>query len=114
MNYRTILATAQHATCVDWFRDSQTLTIITDDLPNDRRSILTVRVKHATWAIRTLKGYDAAKRRWGEYCEPACEARLANQQGKKALMNWLRSKAVEKCEWIPNPVILNINNNVTV
>lgn len=109
--YGQLLQFAQSATILSWHRDPQTLDLYHDDFTADRRTVVTARFKigkAGTFEVRTLCSYNKAKNMWGEYCQPQGNIEVQNRQGQKALLAWLREKAIEQCDFIPNPAQLHI------
>lgn len=111
--YSEILTAAKSATIVDWYRDTKSLSIITDDIPADKRVCLSLRIeggKCGRLDIAELNGFDPVKNRWGGYTSKG-SSELPDRKGLKALMDWIRQQAVAQCEWIPNPGILSVYPN---
>ena len=121
-NYTELLRTAKSATCLAWFRDAQNLELCIEDKVNDKRTCIscyfTLGVKGVGRCdIKTLCGVDSkhnirTRYRWTRYCAPKGSINFVNRRGKAQLLQWLKTKALEKCAWIPNPPTLFLHANV--
>ena len=108
MTYIELLEKMKSATCWDWHRQSETIYIFTDNIPDNRREIISVRLKYGRGEVKTLTGFDPIKNRWSEYCQPQFDLKFPNKRGLKALLSYIRTEA-ERITGYPNPAVLNWN-----
>lgn len=101
--FAAILELARKADVFSWHRDSKAISIITDDMPNDRRTCVEVRINSMRVEIKTLFGYGQKKPgMWSDYCAPCGDVTIEDKRGLKALMTWIRTQAERETGW-PNP-----------
>jgi hypothetical protein len=116
-NYLELIEACKAANCLSWFGDSKTLTLLTDDKPNDRRTAITFRMtgwhdgkQNGVCEVRTVCGFDPIKNYWGGgYVAPQGTINFPNKRGQKAFLAWLHDAAIKQCEWQPNPMAMHID-----
>lgn len=104
--YLEVLAFAQAAQVVSWARDLATLSCYFDDVAQDRRTCLNLRIKAGQCGlveIRTVSGYDAKKNVWRVPCAPNGTIVLPSRHGLKALQVWITAQAIAQTGW-SNPI----------
>lgn len=94
MTIRDILKLMNRATVWSWHRDSQSLSVFVDDLPKDRRSVYWFSLPSLNYTLRTLRGYDASRHMWSEYCAPDDHGRMPSRHGQKALLSAIRAQSL--------------------
>jgi len=106
-NFADLLVLARKADCLSFFRGSQTLSLMLDDIPGDRRSCIEMRLDRLTADVRTLNGYDKATNKWGEYCSPQGSLAFPDKRGLKALRDYIAELATSE-KGFPNPEFLSV------
>lgn len=106
--YNDALTLARSAACVDYFRDTDTLSVFHDDHAQDIRTVYRVKLDEPIYYLSKLTGFDPKRNAWTKSIVSGQRFEMINRRGLKTLRTWLREHAITQTGF-PNPAILSLN-----